>query len=162
MEGLDGLERSTAGAAATLQAEASRPKSREVVVLGLERYTEDQHKREMDTNTSWRSAADPKERQIRRVTYAAEMYALAECNSNPADPGRVGHVVGHADMVRRVGRLGAHDHRVAAAVQTDAPRRGIANSAYRRSCCRRDWSGGLRPSRARGPFVLGRVTTSGP
>ena len=72
-------------------------------------------------------------------------------------------MVGHADMVRRVGRVDAHDHCVAAAVvRTDAPRRGIANSAYRPSCCRRDSSGGLRPSRPRGPFVLERATTSGP
>ena len=49
VEGLDESAQSTAGAAATLQAEASRPKPREVVVLRLQRFTEDQHK---DTNTS--------------------------------------------------------------------------------------------------------------
>lgn len=45
VEGVDVSEQSTAGAAATLQPEEWRRKSREAVVLGLGKIKENQHKK---------------------------------------------------------------------------------------------------------------------
>lgn len=65
-------------------------------------------------------------------------------------------------MARMSGRVDARGPRVAAAGagHMDAPPSGIANAVYRPS--RRPRGGGLRPSRARGPFAQARATTSGP